>query len=811
MSRQERLRALPLVGLLAIVVLSGVALGELIFSRDQNRVATVVEAVVSLCGAASSIGAFLLRHLRQRSGAEDGLLGGGVAVLVPTGQLPREIRGRDELMRQLRRLLHASSPEWVVLAGMGGAGKSTVTAAFADQVQRGRTGLRRTLVWWVSAADQASFTGGLVTVASQLGASRADLEAVRACAADAPDRLWELLRGVRHRWLLVFDNADDPSVLARPTPVAGTGAVPSVSRGWPADGTGWLRPANGGMVIVSSRSSDPATWGRHARILEVDPLDDDDAAQVLLDFAAGAGDRDEATLLARHLGGLPLALRLAGSYLDSPVALRRSFHDYRLAMHDPGGGVHLSSLRLGMGAVADDRLTVMRTWEMSLDALAQAGTPQARPLLRLLSCYAPAIPIPLALLAPEILERLLVPGGAGQRAAGHYLEEGLHELTVMSLLDARRFGGIGQDKRALVVHPVIADTSRLYLLNAVHDRVRRDEATQVYQCAIDLIVSCLSSLDADDPADWPWYLALGPHLHAVTETVASHCDHEQLRSLVRTASAAARAHNRSGFPAASERLSDAALSILPLLGQDDTASLQARHQSAMSLAIQGRFHDAEALYRNVLADRSRALGSDHPDTLWTRHELAWITAVQGRWADAEAAYREVFAIRRRILGGEHPDTLMTRHELGWAIGNRGRPQEAEGILTDVLDARSRVLGEVHPRTLWTKHELAWMAASQERWAEAETAYRALLAVRRQTLGGEHPDTLTTAHELAWTVAAQGRRTEALSLYHDIIDARQRVLGIDHPETVRTREALSRLQDGMITPPTHIALSARPNP
>src|SRR6266851_9916792 len=85
--------------------------------------------------------------------------------------------------------------------------------------QRARLGQRRRYVWWVSAADLSSLTGGLVSVAGQLGASEADLEVIRAGGPDGPDRLWALLGVSDRRWLLVLDNADDPSVLANPGPL----------------------------------------------------------------------------------------------------------------------------------------------------------------------------------------------------------------------------------------------------------------------------------------------------------------------------------------------------------------------------------------------------------------------------------------------------------------------------------------------------------------------------------------------------------------------------------------------------------------
>src|SRR5215472_3101073 len=69
----------------------------------------------------------------------------GASVAVPLGRQPLEVRGRDELLNVLR-----CERGVVVLAAMGGMGKSTVAAELTQRVPRDWP------VWWVSAADSSS-------------------------------------------------------------------------------------------------------------------------------------------------------------------------------------------------------------------------------------------------------------------------------------------------------------------------------------------------------------------------------------------------------------------------------------------------------------------------------------------------------------------------------------------------------------------------------------------------------------------------------------------------------------------------------
>lgn len=711
----------------------------------------------------------------------------GVSIAPPTGRVPRRVRGRDPILNELFRVLRRPRGRFVVLAGMGGVGKSTIAAALAAGARRTRIAAwRETSVWWVSVADPAGLTGAMVSLARHLGATDADLHSIALDRPDGADRLWALLEGRRRRWLLVLDNADDPEILVASGQQAGVG-----------DGNGWVRPSRRGLVVVTSRDSSATTWGRHADVVNVELLDESDAAQVLLDWAPDAGSLGEARSLARRLGRLPLALGLAGSYLDSEMALTTSFGDYRRRL-DAGADAH----RLLSGephASGDPRSTVMRTWEVSLDALADRGVPQARVLLRLLSCYAVSTPIPLDLLDPLRLIDLLSPTcGTTDATAEADLEVGLQNLRRLRMIDARSPGSGGG--RALAIHPLIADTSRAHLTTSAVDH--SIDPSSVRRTAVELAVEYLAGLDYDSPVDWSRYRLLAPHLHALFETAVTDLDEVHLRALVTTATTAASAHDRAGAFTAAWRLSRAALAVLPVLDRDDPACLLARHNYAWELAMHGSPAEAKNIYQDVHEGRVRALGSSHPDTLNTRNELAWVTAIQGEPGEAEAIYRQVLHEREALLGNDHPETLLSRHELAWAIASQGRGAEAEEILYTVIEARTRILGRHHPRTLQSHHELAWAIARQNRWIEAQARYEALLATRTQVLGADHPETLTTAHELAWSIAMQGRRQEAIGRYKDVLTTRTHVLGVNHPATLDTEKAYDRLLSGKTTPAKH---------
>ena len=102
-----------------------------------------------------------------------------------------------------------------------------------------------------------------------------------------------------------------------------------------------------------------------------------------------------------------MVLHLAGRYLGSPFADSISFDDYRHALDSDPRNIRAMELDPDDPEAEAERTVVMLTWELSLDSLSRRGLPHARPLLRLLSCYASPLPIPLSLLNGQLLIPLL--------------------------------------------------------------------------------------------------------------------------------------------------------------------------------------------------------------------------------------------------------------------------------------------------------------------------------------------------------------------------------------------------------------------
>ena len=212
------------------------------------------------------------------------------------------------------------------------------------------------------------------------------------------------------------------------------------------------------------------------------------------------------------------------------------------------------------------------------------------------------------------------------------------------------------------------------------------------------------------------------------------------------------------------------------------------------LFAQGKYGDAENLYRSVIEMRSRVLGPEHPDTLASRHRLVYALNEEEKHAEAESEAREVVELREKILGFEHPDTLLSRYNLASALYHEGKYAEAEPLYREVSRLDNIVIGPEHPRTLAARIGLANTLNDQGKYPEAISSYADVIRLDKKVYGPEHPVTLNDRMNLATVLQANGQYLAAEAEYRMVIQLQEKVIGPKHAHTLNTRNNLAELLD-----------------
>ncbi|WP_380282847.1 tetratricopeptide repeat protein [Kitasatospora purpeofusca] len=634
-----------------------------------------------------------------------------VTVAPPLGlrDANRPLRGRADV---LARLEAAPAGEGLlVLCGMGGCGKTTLALELA--ARRTATGHR---VWWVEARNGPALEAALRAVARQVGAAPEELD-----RGDTADVLWSRLARLDAPWLLVVDNADDPALLDGP------GALNA--------GTGWIRPAPGaGTVLVTTREGTPATWGPAARLHPLQPLTGDrldDAARILRDHApATAGTEAEAHTLAARLGGLPLALYLAGAYLTeaarTPAPFRApgtptTYADYRRAWEDGPQGL-------------DREHALSRTWAMSLDLLEQRGHTHARRLLELIASFADA-DLPYTLL---LTPGRLADAGPLAELDGPALWQHLTALAAFGLIDLPE--AAPDTLPVLRMHPLVRDASRSPEAGATAARL--------------LVAAALAEETGvpEESQSWTIWRLLSPHI-------------------------------LDGF----HRIETGPLTDRDLLDLTATVDLAARY-----LRIGGLFTQARVEFEAILALERERLDDTQPDSLATRQHLAAVLRDLGEFEAARAELESVLTIVRERGGDTHPLTLNTRHDLALVLLGMGETDAARAELESLLVARRDELGDTDHLTLTTRHELARILYGQGELEAARAEFEAILAIQEEESDRNDPEMLVTRHHLALVLYDLGELEAARAEFEAILVARRGRFDEDHPGALSTRSAIAQL-------------------
>ncbi|MFD9064757.1 tetratricopeptide repeat protein, partial [Kitasatospora purpeofusca] len=661
-------------------------------------------------------------------------------------------------------------------------------------------------VWWVGARTGPALEAALRAVARQAGATQEELE-----RGDTADLLWSRLARLDTPWLLVVDNADDPALLDGPGSLSA--------------GTGWIRPATGpGAVLVTTRDSTRATWGQVARLHLLRPLTGgrlDAAARILRDHApANAGTPAEAHALAARLGGLPLALRLAGTYLDQA---NRTPPPFRAPATPTTYTGYLRAWEDGLDRL-DQGQALARTWAMSVALLEQRGHGHARALLELLAAFADADLPYTHLLTPDRLTE------AGPLAAldGPAIWQHLTALAGLGLVELLE--PVPGVPAVLRMHPLVRDASRTpgtvpvatgILTATAHadefEDVMDSEVTAALRSLVPLIMDAFEQADLAG-LDESALVELTLAVNVAGRQLLIDGLHAQARSVFEALRAAEceyvePAHpytfiTRHNLAVALRELGELSLAraefevVLEarraLRGDTHVATLNTRHELASVLRDQGEVDSARTEFEAVLAVRRRELGDSDPSTLATRHELACLLRAQGELDLARAELEAALAVARQRVGETHPSCLVTRHELARTLHVQGELAMARAEYEAVIAAWRQQFPDHHPHLLATRYSRALVLRDQGELAQARAEFETVLAVERERLGDTHFSTLLTQYSLALVLRDQGDLTQARVELEAVLAVETERLGPDHHNTQITRRALDdvlRLLEG----------------
>ena len=608
--------------------------------------------------------------------------------------------GRNDVLEKLREQLVGSSTAVVLplaLYGYGGVGKTQVALEYAHRYMADYD-----IVWWVPSEQPELVNPAFAELASRLSIRVGENFAEAAQAAHEA-----LRRGTPYtRWLLIFDNADEPASLEP------------------------YFPGGPGHVLVTSRN--PA-WSRVAEPVEIDVFTRQESLEHLQRRVPALGDQ-EAIMVAEVLGDLPLAIEQAGAWLaetGTPAA------EYVEQLTKQSAAV------LALSQPIDYPTPVAVTWQLAFDRL-QAEYPAAARMLQLCAYFAPE-PISLSLLYSDQMINSLV-GLDSRLKEKIILGQLIREVARYSLAKVDR------GNNSIQVHRLIQAVIRAQLEAGDTWEQTAHEVHRV------LVGARPSQGDIDDPENWPRYDWIWPHLGA---SLASQCDEEDTRQLL--IDRVRYLWKRGEYDAALQfghRLEE---QWREHLGPEDRQTLYLRFHVANVLRSQGRYAEALAQDTDVYGKQREVLGDEHPHTLQTAGGIAGDLRGLGHFQRALAMDQVTYESFKELFGEDEPSTLRAANNLAIDLRLVGDCFQARELDEDTMRRRQSVLGENHPYTL---HSASMLARDMREAGDFEGSVELLRETYQRyanVLGEDWVDTLRTAKSLAVSLRKVGELDEAFRI------------------------------------------------
>ena len=628
---------------------------------------------------------------------------------------------------------NASKCGRVAITGLGGMGKTQVAIEFCYRNSHGYL-----YVFWVHSDTETMIHSSFRNIANLLNLPISNTDEPMTIVK----KVTQYLRG-SGRWLLVFDNADDHSIL--------------ISKYFPT--------SDNGDIIITTR--DTVAYLRASTInLDEMTMNADSSLKLLMRSSISPTSEvyPAALDLVKELGYLPLAVDLAGAYMEQTFQTPSAY----LSNLKNQQRQYLDLEKFSKATGSQYGHSVLTVWKISFERL-KIQHPLTDVLLRGLSfVYPDNIPVKLFKIA----------------LASEFSQQGIQSDNLIELVVIlRSYSFVRQNfkidcdesdpaKHTLSIHRLVQTFVLLGL-----DKDEKSLWCQKIISALDQQI--YDKLDVYASLSQRIMSAYTPHIHHTFTNFTPTPSKEITSLLIKTLSYS---HGHATYDG-TETLGKIAISNSEIVnGPTHPYTATSLNGLAVIYQGQGKHDDAEPLYKRALVISEKAQGPRHPDTATSLNNLASLYGNQGKYDDAEPLLKRALEVKEEVLGPTHPSAALLMGNLANLYRKQGKYDNAESLFKRSLEVLEKTLGPLHPATATAVNNMAALYEHRGMYDDAKPLFKRALEVKEKTLGPMHLDIATPLNNLASIYESQGKYDDAEPLFKRALAIFKEALGPTHPLT-----------------------------
>ncbi|TKK89308.1 tetratricopeptide repeat protein [Herbidospora galbida] len=711
--------------------------------------------------------------------------------------------GREDLLLALRDNVAQVStvvlePRASALQGQGGVGKTQLAIEYAWRYRR-----HYDVVYWIPAEKRELVPASLAALAPHLGLPTSAGLGIEETARTVKRALE---RGEPYRkWLLIFDNADDPASLRD------------------------YIPSGPGHALITSRNPQ---WGSRVQTLRVDVFDREESKTFLAKRIRRELPDEKLDILAEKLGDLPIALEQAGALMYETAM---DLDEYLALLESQTTGL------MRMGRSDDYPQSMAAAWQLSVHQL-RTRLPEAIDILRCCAFFGPE-PIPRDVfrrgteaetprIAPILADPLLLTKALSVlgRFALAKIDSTTRTIQVHRLiqsllreeLDPKQQHDIRHEVHLLLAHSAPKDPEdtanwkafeelvphigysnlaecatpdvRTFALNTVRFLYRVGN----YELARARVEELIDKWTAREERDGhPDILVARKHLGNILRgmgeyTLAYQTDHDTLQAMRKelgpdhsetmwaTNSYVSTLRARGEFQRAREQRGELLRRYQDAATPDTTGMFRVRHNLAIDHSLTSDYVTARDMFQVLLRDLSTArtgVGSSMVLSTWSA--LSRAVRLCGDYDMAVYLGQDSFDYGRQQFSLDNHGTLLAAKDLSIALRRRGDFNEALDLADTTYNGLRRLLGPLHSDTLAAGVNLSNAHRAKGNIDEAYALALEMTPLYARVFDADHPFAHTSRSNLAVLHRLRGDAAEARRINHEAAEALAVRLGWDH--------------------------------